>query len=57
MLLRHHEIFAGEDEPISFLFLAVRPLKQPIMQYGPFVMNTRAEIEQAISDYKNGTFV
>lgn len=57
MLLRHHEIFAEEDEPISFLFLAVRPLKRPIMQYGPFVMNTRVEIEQAISDYKNGTFV
>ena len=37
------------------LFLAGKPLKEPIANYGPFVMNTREEIEQAISDYRNGT--
>jgi redox-sensitive bicupin YhaK (pirin superfamily) len=37
-----------------FLVLAAKPLKEPIVQYGPFVMNTREEIEQAIRDYQSG---
>ena len=41
----------------AFLLLAGRPLKEPIVQHGPFVMNTRAEIEQAIADYNNGCLV
>ncbi len=36
------------------LILAGRPLKEPVVQYGPFVMNTREEIEQAIWDYRDG---
>jgi redox-sensitive bicupin YhaK (pirin superfamily) len=38
-----------------FILLAGRPLREPIVQYGPFVMNTRDEIEQAIRDYQSGT--
>ena len=40
--------------PARFLVLAARPLNEPVVQYGPFVMNTREEIEQAIRDYQTG---
>jgi redox-sensitive bicupin YhaK (pirin superfamily) len=50
------EVGAG-DESTAFLLLAARPLLEPIVQYGPFVMNTREEIEQAIADYQNGQLV
>ncbi|MEX0739419.1 MAG: pirin family protein [Pseudohongiella sp.] len=36
------------------IVLAGKPLQEPIVQYGPFVMNTRQEIEQALSDYQRG---
>lgn len=36
------------------LVLAGRPLNEPVVQYGPFVMNTREEIEQAMRDYRDG---
>ena len=38
------------------LVLAGKPLREPIVQYGPFVMNSREEIEQAIADYQAGRF-
>ena len=40
-----------------FLLAAARPLNEPIARHGPFVMNTRAEIEQALRDLRNGTFI
>jgi hypothetical protein len=48
------EVRAGADGA-RFLVLAAKPIKEPVVQYGPFVMNTRAEIEQAIRDYQSGT--
>ena len=39
-----------------FLLAAARPLKEPIARYGPFVMNTRAEIEQTLEDLRSGRF-
>ncbi len=41
----------------QWIVLAALPLHEPIVQHGPFVMNTRAEIEQAIDDYQNNRFV
>jgi redox-sensitive bicupin YhaK (pirin superfamily) len=41
-------------EGVRFLLLAARPLREPVVQYGPFVMNTREEIEQAVADYRDG---
>ncbi|MNE41251.1 hypothetical protein D3C80_1353120 [compost metagenome] len=38
------------------LLIAGRPLHEPIVQHGPFVMNSRTEIEQALADFRNGRF-
>ena len=44
---------AGRDG-VRLLLLAARPLREPVVQYGPFVMNTREQIEQALADYRDG---
>jgi redox-sensitive bicupin YhaK (pirin superfamily) len=46
---------SGAAAGARLILLAARPLHEPVVQYGPFVMNTREQIEQAISDYQNGT--
>jgi redox-sensitive bicupin YhaK (pirin superfamily) len=49
---------ARATEPyVRFLLISGKPLKEPIARYGPFVMNTQDEIQQALEDLKNGTFV
>jgi redox-sensitive bicupin YhaK (pirin superfamily) len=48
------DVVAGA-EGARFLVLAGKALREPIVQYGPFVMNTRDEIETAIRDYQEGT--
>ena len=47
----------ASDRPMRALLLAAKPLGEPLARYGPFVMNTRAEIEQAFEDYRRGTFL
>ncbi len=39
-----------------FLLIAGHPLNEPIAQWGPFVMNTRTQIEQAVDDFRSGRF-
>ena len=46
-----------DKTPVRFLLVSGRPLNEPIARYGPFVMNTREEIEQTLEDLRNGTFV
>jgi quercetin 2,3-dioxygenase len=45
---------AGGAEGGRFILLAARPLREPVVQYGPFVMNTGEEIQRAIRDYQSG---
>jgi len=48
---------AAGKKPVRFLLLSGKPLGEPIARYGPFVMNTKEEIEQALEDLRKGTFV
>jgi hypothetical protein len=45
---------ATHERETRVLLIAGRPLNEPIAQYGPFVMNTEAEIHQALQDYREG---
>jgi redox-sensitive bicupin YhaK (pirin superfamily) len=38
------------------ILVAGRPLREPVARYGPFVMNTREELMQAVVDYQQGRF-
>ncbi len=50
----HDRIRVEAVEPSSMLLFKGTPLGEPISHHGPFVMNTSAEIEQAVQDYRNG---
>ena len=41
-------------EPSRVLLLSGRPIDEPIAAYGPFVMNSRADIQKAMDDYNRG---
>lgn len=60
----HLVVFSNDGNSVSFeakqpsklLFMAGEPLNEPIASYGPFVMNTQAEIREALEDYRAGKF-
>ncbi|MEY4871043.1 MAG: hypothetical protein RLZZ563_373 [Pseudomonadota bacterium] len=45
------------DDGIRFLLISGAPIQEPVAWHGPIVMNTKAEIQQAIADLRNGTFI
>jgi quercetin 2,3-dioxygenase len=47
---------AGEDG-IRFLLVSGKPIEEPVAWYGPIVMNTKAELEQAVTELRDGTFI
>jgi len=51
------DVMLGNNDNVEarLLVIAGKPINQPIVQYGPFVMNSKAEIEQAVSDFRDGT--
>ena len=56
LLERGSELKISAEKNTEFLFIAGKPIGEPIARGGPFVMNTKAEILEAIQDYNNGTF-
>ncbi len=45
------------EEGVRFLLISGRPIQEPVAWHGPIVMNTRSEIEQAMDELQNGTFI
>ncbi len=56
LLERGNKLIVKANKKTEFLFIAGKPIGEPIARGGPFVMNTKAEILEAIQDYNNGTF-
>ena len=56
LLERGTKLKVTASKKSEFLFIAGKPIGEPIARGGPFVMNTKAEILEAIQDYNNGTF-
>ncbi len=50
-------VVTSERQPVRFLLVAGRPLKEPVAWYGPIVMNTQEELRTAFREYEQGTFV
>ena len=53
----HLKVQTASDSPAHFMLVAGAPFREPIVPYGPFVMNTVEEIQQTLEELRNGTFV
>ena len=51
------QIEARSDRGVRFMLMAGAPFREPIAPYGPFVMNTAEEIQRALYELRNGTFI
>jgi quercetin 2,3-dioxygenase len=52
-----NQIEVKSESGVRFMLIAGAPFKEPIVPYGPFVMNTVEEIQQTIAELRNGTFI
>jgi redox-sensitive bicupin YhaK (pirin superfamily) len=50
-------VVSTEDEPVRFLLISGKPLREPVAWYGPIVMNKQEELRIAFEEYQNGTFI
>jgi redox-sensitive bicupin YhaK (pirin superfamily) len=50
-------VVTASDQDARYLLIAGKPLGEPVARYGPFVMNTREEIEETLRDLREGTFI
>ena len=57
MLSRGEDLKISAQSDAKFLVISGKPINEEIARGGPFVMNTKSEILQAVQDYHNGTFV
>ena len=57
MLSKGEDLCVRALSNAKFLVISGKPINEEIARGGPFVMNTKAEILQAVQDYHNGTFV
>lgn len=56
-LYAHHDVLIRNgNTPSSLLLLQGKPIDEPVVQYGPFVMNSQAEIQQAMDEYRRTQF-
>jgi redox-sensitive bicupin YhaK (pirin superfamily) len=49
--------FIAGEQGVRFLLVSGKPIDEPVVQYGPFVMNSREEIDEAMRDYQSNNFV
>ena len=50
-------VVSTESEPVRFLLVSGKPIREPVAWYGPIVMNTQQELRVAFEEYRNGTFI